>query len=298
MSNSTAAVSNTQNLNVEKGRSLWQDAWKRLKRNPTAMFGLGLIIFLGLVALLAKWLAPYDPVSIDLMANLQPPSKAHWFGTDYFGRDILSRIIYGAQISMTVGFVVQFISLVIGVALGAVAGYFGGKVDNIIMRFTDIVMSFPDLLFIIGVRVALGPGIWNVFLAMSVVGWTGKARIVRGQILAVREMEYIEAARALGAKHFKIIWKHILPNTMAPMIVSVTMGVAGAIMSEAGLSFLGLGVQEPIPSWGSIINEGLSYLRVAPWYTLFPGIAIALTVLGFNLLGDGLRDALDPRLKN
>lgn len=298
MSNASAVVSNNPNVQVEKGRSLWQDAWKRLKRNPTAMFGLGLIIFLGIVAIFAEWLVPYDPVAIDLSANLQPPSKAHWFGTDYFGRDILSRIIYGAQISMTVGFVVQFISLVIGVTLGAVAGYFGGKVDNLIMRFTDVVMSFPDLLFIIGVRVALGPGIWNVFLAMSLVGWTGKARIVRGQILAVREMEYIEAARALGARHFKIIWKHILPNTMAPMIVSVTMGVAGAIMSEAGLSFLGLGVQEPFPSWGSIINEGLSYLRVAPWYTLFPGIAIALTVLGFNLLGDGLRDALDPRLKN
>lgn len=286
------------NVKVEKGRSLWNDAWKRLKKNPTAMFGLYIIIFLGIVAIFAPILAPYDPIEINLIETVKGPTKAHWFGTDYYGRDILSRIIYGTRISMTVGFVVQFITMVIGVTLGALAGYFGGKVDNLIMRFTDIVMSFPDLLFIIGVRVALGPGIMNVFLAMSIVGWTGKARIVRSQVLAVREMEFVEAARAMGARTSRVILRHVLPNCMAPMIVSVTMGVAGAIMSEAGLSFLGLGVQEPIPSWGSIVYEGLTYLRTAPWYTLFPGLAIALTVLGFNLLGDGLRDALDPRLKN
>lgn len=284
---------------IEKGRSLWQDAWKRLKKNPTAMFGLFIIIFLGIIAIFAPIIAPYDPSEINLLETIQPPSAAHWFGTDGLGRDLLSRILYGAQISMAVGFVVQFITLIIGVTLGALAGYFGGKVDMIIMRFTDVIMSFPDLLFIIAVKIALGEGIWNVFLAMSVVGWTGKARIVRSQILAVREMEYIEAAKALGQNHFKIIMRHILPNTMAPMIISVTMGVAGAIMSEAGLSFLGLGVQEPFPSWGSIINQGMMYnIATAPWHTIFPGIAIALTVLGFNLLGDGLRDALDPRLKN
>ncbi|MCK4257586.1 MAG: ABC transporter permease [Halanaerobiales bacterium] len=277
---------------------LWYDAWMRLKKNPTAMFGLALIIGLALIAIFAPLLAPYDPVQINLLESVKPPSKAHWFGTDYYGRDILSRIIYGARISMTVGFVVEFITLVIGMTLGALAGYFGGKVDMLIMRFTDIVMAFPGLLFIIAVRVALGPGLFNVFLAMSVAGWTGKARIIRSQVLSLREKEFVESARALGAKTHSVILKHILPNCMAPMIVSVTMGVAGAIMAEAGLSFLGLGVQEPIPSWGSIINEGLSYLRTAPWYTLFPGFAIALTVLGFNLLGDGLRDALDPRMKN
>lgn len=283
---------------IEKGRSLWADAWRRLKKNPTAMFGLYLIIFLLIVALFAPMIAPYDPFQINLIETVKAPSKAHWFGTDYYGRDILSRVIYGTRISMTVGFVVQLITLVIGVTFGAIAGYFGGKIDMILMRIVDVIMSFPGLLFIIAVRVALGPGLFNVFIAMSIVGWTGKARIVRSQVLAIRETEFIEAARALGASTPKIIIRHILPNCMAPMIVSVTMGIAGAIMSEAGLSFLGLGVQEPIPSWGSIVNEGLPYLRVAPWYTLFPGLAIAMLVLAFNLLGDGLRDALDPKLKH
>lgn len=297
MSVNSSAIEN-RHVQVEKGRSLWNDAWRRLKKNPTAMFGLVVIIFLALVAVVHKWIVPYDPFALNLIDSLQPPSQAHWFGTDFYGRDILSRIIYGSTISLKVGLFVQFISLTIGVTLGAMSGYFGGKIDMLIMRFTDIVMSFPDLLFIIGVRVALGPGIFNIILAMSVVSWTGNARIVRSQVLAVREMEYIEAARALGARTFKIIVRHVLPNCIAPMIVSVTMGIAGSIMAEAGLSFLGLGVQEPFPSWGSIIYEGLTYLRTAPWYTLFPGAAIGLTVLGFNLLGDGLRDALDPRLKH
>lgn len=282
---------------IEKGYSLWADAWHRLKKNWTAMFGLYLIIFLVIVALFAPMIAPYDPFQINLIETVKAPSKAHWFGTDYYGRDILSRVIYGTRISMTVGLVVQLITLVIGVAFGAVAGYFGGKMDMFLMRIVDVIMSFPGLLFIIAVRVALGPGLFNVFIAMSVVGWTGKARIVRSQVLALRETEFIDAARALGASTPKIIIRHILPNCMAPMIVSITMGIAGVIMSEAGLSFLGLGVQEPIPSWGSIVNEGLPYLRVAPWYTLFPGLAIAMLVLAFNLLGDGLRDVLDPKLK-
>lgn len=297
MSVNASTIENQRKV-IEKGRSLWNDAWRRLKKNPTAMFGLVVIIFLGLVAIVSKWIVPYDPFALNLIDSLKPPSMAHWFGTDFYGRDILSRIIYGARISLLVGFIVQFISLTIGVTLGALSGYFGGKVDMVIMRFTDIVMSFPDLLFIIGIRVALGPGLFNIILAMAAVSWTGNARIVRSQVLAVREMEYIEAARALGARTFKVIVRHVLPNCVAPMIVSVTMGIAGSIMSEAGLSFLGLGVQEPVPSWGSIIYEGLTYLRTAPWYTLFPGAAIGLTVLGFNLLGDGLRDALDPRLKH
>lgn len=290
-------MNNLQIAKIEKGQSLWQDSWKRLKKNPTAMFGLYLIIFLIIVAIFAPVLAPYDPLQINLVKSVKGPSSAHWLGTDYYGRDILSRIIWGTRISMTVGFVVQFITTVIGVSVGAIAGYYGGKIDMFVMRLTDIFMAFPGLLFIIAVRVALGPGLFNVFIAMSVVGWTGRARLVRSQVLAIRESEYIEAAKALGVKTPVIIFKHILPNCLAPVIVGVTMGIAGAIMSEAGLSFLGLGVQEPIPSWGSIVNEGLQYLRTAPWYSLFPGAAIALLVLGFNLLGDGLRDALDPRLK-
>ena len=292
LDNTTQKVGNKQ-----ENKGIWYDSWRRLKKNPTAMFGLAIIIFLAIVAIFAPFLAPYDPFKINLLESTKAPSKAHWFGTDYYGRDILSRIIYGSRISMTVGFVVEFITLVVGIIMGALAGYFGGKVDMIISRIIDTIMAFPGLLFIIGVRVALGPGLFNIFIAMSIVGWTRKARLVRSQVLAAREYEYVEAARALGSSTPKIIYKHILPNCMAPMIVSVTMGVAGAIMAEASLSFLGLGVQEPIPSWGSIIFEGLQYLRTAPWYTLFPGIAIAFTVLGFNLLGDGLRDALDPRLK-
>lgn len=282
---------------TENGHSLWYDSWQRLKRNPTAMFGLFIIIFLTLVALFAPIISPYDPIAINLINSVKPPSSAHWLGTDYYGRDILSRIIYGTRISMTVGFVVQFIATVIGVTLGAVAGYYGGKIDMLIMRLVDIMMSFPGLLFIIAVRVALGPGLFNVFIAMSIVSWTGKARLVRSQVLAIREMDYVDAARAMGVRTPVIIFKHILPNCLAPVIVGVTMGIAGAIMAEAGLSFLGLGVQEPIPSWGSIVNEGLGYLRTAPWYSLFPALAIAVLVLGFNLFGDGLRDALDPRLK-
>lgn len=282
---------------VGKGKSLWQDAWKRLKRNKAAMVGLVMVILFIVIAIFAPFLAPYDPNEIDLTSVLKAPSSQHWLGTDYYGRDLTSRIIHGSRISLSVGIIVQVIALTIGTFMGSIAGYYGGKVDMFVMRIVDIVMSFPSLLLTIAIMVALGPSLYNVFLALGVVWWTRTARIIRSEFMRHREREYVEAARALGLNDFVIMYKHILPNCMAPLIISFTMGIASSIMAEASLSFLGLGAQEPTPSWGSIINNGLQYLRTKPWYSLFPGMAIAYTVLGFNLLGDGLRDALDPKMK-
>lgn len=284
--------------NGVKGESLWKDAWKRLKRNKAAMIGLWMVVVFLLVAIFAPFLAPYDPNEIDLMSVLKGPSAEHWLGTDYYGRDLTSRIIYGSRISLSVGIIVQTIALSIGTFMGSLAGYYGGKVDMFIMRIVDIVMSFPSLLLTIAIMVALGPSLYNVFLALGIVSWTRTARIMRSEFMRHREREYVEAAKALGYKDFTIMYKQILPNCLAPLIISFTMGIASSIMAEASLSFLGLGAQEPTPSWGSIINNGLQYLRTKPWYSLFPGLAIAYTVFAFNLLGDGLRDALDPKMKN
>jgi ABC-type dipeptide/oligopeptide/nickel transport system permease subunit len=261
------------------------------------MVGLFFVILLVVVAIFAEVIAPHDPYIQDLEYRLKPPTAQHLLGTDDYGRDILSRIIYGARVSLMVGVISEGIALIIGVLLGAIAGYYGGKVDNIIMRLCDIMFAFPELLFCIGIMFALGPGIYNVFIAIGFVGWAGYARLVRGQILSLKKMEFVEAAHASGAKDFRIIFKHILPNTLAPIIVMLTLSIPGAIMSEASLSFLGLGAQPPMASWGSMIFDGRSYLRTFPWFSITPGIAIMLTVLGFNLFGDGLRDALDPRLK-
>lgn len=281
-----------------KHRGLWYDTWKRIKKNKAALLGLIMVSIFILVAIFAPLLAPYDPNEINLAAILKEPSAEYWLGTDYYGRDLLSRIIYGSRISISVGVIVQLVSISIGTFMGSLAGYYGGKVDMIIMRMVDIVMSFPSLLLTIAIMVALGPGLYNVFLALGAVWWTRTARIIRSEFMQHREKEYVEAARALGNNDFIIMYKHILPNCLAPIIITFTMGVASAIMAEASLSFLGLGAQEPTPSWGSIINNGLQYLRTKPWYSLFPGLAIAYTVLAFNLFGDGLRDALDPKMKN
>ncbi|MDI3481861.1 MAG: peptide/nickel transport system permease protein [Tepidanaerobacteraceae bacterium] len=281
----------------QQSRSLYHDAWLRLKKNKAAMVGLFFVLILVFTAIFAGVIAPHDPYAQNLDYRLKPPTAEHPLGTDDYGRDILSRIIYGARVSLMVGIISEGIALTIGVVLGALAGYYGGRVDNIIMRLCDIMFAFPELLFCIGIMFALGPGIYNVFIAIGFVGWAGYARLVRGQILSLKKMEFVEAAHASGAKDSRIILKHILPNTLAPIIVMLTLSIPGAIMSEASLSFLGLGAQPPMASWGSMIYDGRSYLRTFPWFSIAPGIAIMLTVLGFNLFGDGLRDALDPRLK-
>lgn len=264
-------------------------------RNKLAGIGLFIIGVLIFTAIFAPYLAPFDPFEQSLKGGLTPPSHEHPLGQDKLGRDNLSRIIYGSRISVLVGLVVVSISLVIGTCIGSVAGYNGGWIDELFMRMVDILLAFPGILLAIGLTAVLGPSLNNVILALCVTGWVGYARIVRGQILSVKEREYVAAARALGAGPLRIITLHILPNILSPLIVEATFGMAGTILVEASLSFLGLGAQPPTPSWGNMLNEGRQFLLVAPHMTTFPGLAIMLVVLGFNFLGDGLRDTLDVR---
>ncbi len=268
-----------------------------LKRDKRAWFGGGVIVLLALMAIAAPIVARRDPFGVDLINSLQPPSIAHWFGTDIQGRDVWARLVYGSRVSLSVGIVSQGIALTLGVILGLVAGYYGRWVDETVMRFADVTLAFPTLLLLIALVAALQPSLGIVFVTIGVVGWAGMARLVRGQVLVVRELEFVQAERALGATDMRIIMKHILPSVVAPVVIAGTLGVAGAIMAESSLSFLGLGVQPPTPSWGSMIADGrdLYQLRHAPWTSVFPGLAIGAAVLGFNLLGDALRDALDPR---
>jgi len=264
--------------------------------NLLATSGAAMIVVLVALALFASWIAPQDPAHIDLPARLMGPSAAHWFGTDELGRDILSRIIYGARISMLVGTCVVATSLTLGLILGSIAGYYGGLLD----RFLNVVvmnafMSFPGILLAIAFVAFLGPGLFNVVLALSIGGWVGYARLVRAQVMAVKEREYVEAARALGASDLRIIVRHILPNIIQPVIVQAAIGMAGAILAEATMSFLGLGVPPPTATWGSMLNDGRSHLFDAPHLVVFPAVAVMLAVLSFNFVGDGLRDYLDPR---
>jgi ABC-type dipeptide/oligopeptide/nickel transport system permease subunit len=268
-----------------------------LKTDKRAWFGGGVIVLLVVMAIAAPVFARHDPFGVDLINSLQPPSLAHWFGTDIQGRDVWARLVYGARVSLSVGIVSQGIALTLGVILGLMAGYYGHWVDELVMRLADVTLAFPTLLLLIALVAALQPSLSIVFITIGVVGWAGMARLVRGQVLVVRELEFIQAERALGAADMRIIIRHILPSVIAPVVIAGTLGVAGAIMAESSLSFLGLGVQPPTPSWGSMIADGrdLYQLRHAPWTSLFPGLAIGAAVLGFNLLGDALRDALDPR---
>ncbi len=264
--------------------------------NPLAALGVALIVLFVVFALFAPWIAPQDPAHINLPIRLTGPSSAHWFGADELGRDILSRIIFGARISMLVGTSVVLISLSLGLIVGSIAGYYGGFID----RFVNIVvmnafMSFPGILLAIAFVAFRGPGIFNLILALSLGGWVGYARLVRGQVLAVREREFVEAARALGASDLRIIVRHILPNIIQPVIVQAAIGMAGAILAEATMSFLGLGVPPPSASWGSMLNDGRAHLFDAPHLVLFPALAVMLAVLSFNFIGDALRDYLDPR---
>lgn len=270
---------------------------RRMVRNFALMSGAILTIAIVITALLAPFLAPYDPSAQDTSRRLEKPSSQHLLGLDDLGRDVLSRILYGARVSLRVGFSVVILASLIGVAMGSIAGYFGGKIDMLIMRTTDILLAFPGILLAIALVAVLGPSLNNVIIALATIGWTGYARLVRGQVLKVREMDYVTAARALGAKDSRVILHHVLPNVMNPVIVMATLGLAGAILAEAALSFLGLGVQPPTPSWGAMLTAGRRYLGQANHLAIFPGFAIMLAVMGFNFLGDGLVDALDPKYR-
>jgi len=254
-----------------------------------------IIILLIFIAVFAPVLAPYDPVDQKIEEGLNPPSSEHPFGQDRLGRDILSRIIYGSRISLWVGISTVSVSLTLGLIVGSLAGYYGGPIDNLFMRIIDILLAFPGILLAIAMVAILGPSLNHVILALCLIGWVGYARIVRGQVLFLREYEYVAAAKAVGAGSLRIIARHIVPNLLAPVLVEATFGMAGAVLAEAGLSFLGLGTQPPTPSWGAMLNEGRPFLLVAPHLTTFPGLAIMLVVLSFNFLGDGLRDMLDVK---
>ena len=270
---------------------------KRLIRNFAFTSGLVLTVLLIAIALAAPLLAPSDPYQQDTSRRLEAPSEQHPLGLDDLGRDVLSRILYGARVSLRVGFSVVILASVIGVTLGAIAGYFGGTVDVLVMRLCDILLAFPGILLAIALVAVLGPNLNNVILALATIGWVGYARLVRGQVLKVREMEYVTAAKALGAKSPRVIMRHVLPNVINPVIVMATLGLAGAILAEAALSFLGLGVQPPMPSWGAMLTAGRRYLGLANHLAIFPGAAIMLAVMGLNFLGDGLIDALDPKYR-
>ncbi len=268
---------------------------RRTSQNRAAWVGGTIVALASVVALFASVLAPHDPTEQRLPYGLERPGWEHPFGRDKLGRDILSRVIYGAQISFAVGLTTVAVSACLGILVGVFAGYAGGLVDEVLMRFTDIFLAFPGILLAIALMAILGPSLRNVVFALCLMGWVGYARLMRGQVLALREYEFVLAAQAVGAPPLRIMVRHLLPNALAPMIVEATFALAGTIIAEAGLSFLGLGAQPPTPSWGSMLNEGRSFILVAPHLTVFPGLAIMLLVLGFNLLGDGLRDALDPK---
>lgn len=288
---------------AEKGkqqhRTLWQDASRRFFRNRLAVVGLCVVSFLLFLAIFADVLAPYDYAEVDFMVRHPQLPFAHpnyLLGTDPTGRDYLSRLIYGARTSMSVGLILATLSVLIGLPVGAAAGYLGGKVDFVVTRVIEILTAFPGLLFAILIVSVLGGGFWKVILALSITSWVGMARLVRGQVLSLREKEYVEAARSLGAKQRDIVFRHLLPNILSPVLVAVSFGIPGAMFGEAGLSFLGLGINDPIASWGKMVGIAGAYVRVYWHLALFPTLAIALAMLGFSFVGDGLRDALDPKL--
>ena len=271
--------------------------WQRLRHNEMAMVGAAIVLIMFVFAMAAPLLGR-DPGAIDIALRLQPPSWAAPLGTDDLGRDVLTRILYGARISLLVGFVAVGIATAIGIVLGAVAGYYGRWVDVLLMRFVDIMLCFPTFFLILAVIAFLDPSIWNIMIIIGLTGWMGVARLVRAEFLSLRERDFVVAARAIGAGDARIIFRHILPNALSPVLVSATLGVAGAILTESALSFLGIGVQPPTPSWGNMLITGKQTLGTAWWMSVFPGLAILITVLGYNLLGEGIRDALDPRIED
>lgn len=270
--------------------------WQRFRQNRLAYIG-GIIVFLlFIVSVLAPLISPYSPNDIDRRQILEAPSMRHFMGTDDLGRDVFSRMLWGARISLAVGFVAVGIATLIGMALGALSGFYGGWTDRTIMRFIDIMLSIPTFFLILAVIAFVGPSIWNIMIVIGLTSWMGVARLVRAEFLSIKQREYVLAAKALGANDFRIIFRHIMINSMAPVLVSAVLGVAGAVLVESALSFLGIGVQPPTPSWGNILTLGKDNIEIAWWLSVFPGLAILITVLGYNLLGEGIRDSIDPRL--
>ncbi|MCB0044945.1 MAG: ABC transporter permease [Caldilineaceae bacterium] len=282
-------------MGPEEHRSLWEDALRRLRSNPGAMLGLALLVIIITLTLLAPWITRYDPIEIVSSERLQPPGPRYWLGTDAFGRDMLTRILYGGRISLSVGIISVTIAALLGVTSGMLAGYFGGWTDTLIMRLVDLTLAFPGILLALFIIAVLGPSLYNAMIAVGIAASPTYARVTRGMVLQIKATTYVEAAVATGAPPQRILLRHILPNILGAIIVIATLGVASAIIAGAALSFLGLGAKPPTPEWGLILSEGRSYLRHAPWITTFPGLAIMLAVLSINLLGDGLRDALEPR---
>jgi oligopeptide transport system permease protein len=280
---------------------LWRDAWQRFRRNPIAVGGLIFVILLVLDALLAPLLVSLHVLSDPLKQNVAHTyasfSLQHLLGTDYLGRDLMSRVMFGARISLSIGLIVQAIYLVIGGTIGLIAGYFGGRVDNLLMRFVDVWYAFPDLLFLLVVVAVLGPSLFTIFVAIGVIGWVDLCRLIRGQVLSLKEKEFVEGARAAGSGPSKIILRHLLPNTLGPIIVSLTFGIPRAIFLEATLSYLGVGIPPPTPSWGIMIQDGYQAIFAYPHQVLVPALALAVTMLSFSFIGDGLRDAIDPRMR-
>jgi len=272
-----------------------QQTYYQLKRNWLAFGGGLLVLSVFLIALLAPWIAPYDPSQIDIKNILIGPSSQHFFGTDELGRDVLSRMIWGSRVSLQVGFVAIGIATIIGILLGAVSGFYGGYIDSAIMRAVDIMLSIPTIFLVLAVIAILEPSIINIMIVIGLTSWMEPARLIRAEFISLKEREFVVAAHAMGAGDSRIIMKHVLPNGLSPILVSATMGIGGAILIESALSFLGLGVQPPTPSWGSLLSSGKDNIEIAWWLSAFPGLAILITVLGYNLLGEGIRDALDPR---
>jgi oligopeptide transport system permease protein len=307
MATAIGAVSQVD-WDVPEQTGLWKDAWVRFRRNRLAVAGLTVVIVLTVIALGARlpatpgglWKILHlasDPITQDVVNTFAPPSLQHPLGTDILGRDLLARVMYGASVSLSIGIIVQALILGLGGSIGMAAGYLGGRVDNLLMRFTDIMYAFPDLLLVLVFVAAFGPSFWSIFIAIGVVNWVGLARLVRGQVLSIKEKEYVEAAIMTGTSPLKLIAKHLIPNSLGPVIVTLTFGIPAAIFTEAALSFLGIGIRPPEPSWGVMIEDGYSAIFADPMQVIVPAIAVALTMLSFTFIGDGLRDALDPRMR-
>jgi len=271
--------------------------WRALSKNRLALVGGAIVLVLAVMAVAAPLVAPHDPHKLDIKRILEPPSARHWLGTDQVGRDVLSRMLYGARVSLAVGFVSVGIAAAIGIALGAAAGYHGGTVDGAVMRLVDLMLVFPRFFLLLAVLAFLKPSIWTIMVVIGLTGWMGVARLVRAEFLALKEREFVIWSQSVGASALRIIWRHILPNAMAPVLVAMTLGIPAAILTESGLSFLGLGVRPPYATWGNILNDGKEVIELAWWLSVYPGLAILVTVLSYNLLGEGIRDALDPRLR-